>query len=328
MEKKEIKKNIRLGIIAFIAATLLLSSCQKSQIQEEPSQEQGFQEESTGELSMDGELNKLDEQAEYVGDEEIEDIGETSVIESKPLKREDLVLDLTNNTEASKWDLEFLGENKVAIKKCDDNSIETFKYDVIKAVDPKVGAAKDYKIVSVRASAFAKCDSLKEFSAQYVTSIKSLAFSMCSLLKSVRVAETITEIGSDAFNRCTSLEEFNYSDDNGDGYTYVWLPVSLVLNQSPGVGSGAFAGCRGIKNICFYFNKDMEDKAQYLSNLKKINAGAFKNCTGIESINYAVSTDDEDDTNGLGDGIYEHFSFKKNIDSYTLVATEIAIEEN
>ncbi|MBP0979145.1 MAG: leucine-rich repeat protein [Oscillospiraceae bacterium] len=335
MEKKEFKSNIKFGLIAFIATTLLLSGCQQSKLKEDstvqPIVEQeieeipedfdsveDFEDNTSGQLSMDSEMNY----------EEAEEI----IFNEQPLVRDNIVLDLTkNNTEQNKslnidsFNLEFLGENKVAIKQCNDNEIEEFDYDVIKTEDPKDKKDKDFEIVGVRASAFARCKSLKKFHSQYVTSIGPSAFSWCSSLESVRVARTITEIGSEAFNKCEKLAKFNF-DVDPSGYTYVWLPVSLISNQSSGVGNGAFAGCKSIENLCFYFNKDMDDKDRYVKNLEKINAGAFKSCSGIVSLSYTVAENDVDDEMGLGDIIYKHFNFGNDIYAYTIRAIEI--EEN
>ena len=78
-----------------------------------------------------------------------------------------------------------------------------------------------------------------------VRSIEKCAFSRCSLLKDVKMPDSLTDIGEYAFYKCTSLEK-------------VTIPKGVKS-----IGRSAFDGCRLLKDI------KMPD------NLTDIGKGAF-----------------------------------------------------
>ena len=84
------------------------------------------------------------------------------------------------------------------------------------------------------------------------------AFQRCDQLTKVTLPNTITEIGSYAFEYCTNLKEINLGDCTG-----------LAT-----IGDGAFDGCRGLTEI----------NLGNCTGLATIGAGAFQSCTSLESI--------------------------------------------
>ena len=84
------------------------------------------------------------------------------------------------------------------------------------------------------------------------------AFQGCDQLTKVTLPNTITEIGSYAFEYCTNLKEINLGDCTG-----------LAT-----IGDGAFDGCRGLTEI----------NLGNCTGLATIGDGAFQSCTSLESI--------------------------------------------
>ena len=87
-----------------------------------------------------------------------------------------------------------------------------------------------------------------------VTEIGSIAFSRCSSLTSVTIPNSVTSIGSGAFNGCTSL-------------TRVTIPNSVTK-----IGWNAFSGCTSLTSITIP------------NSVKSIDWYAFRGCTRLKSI--------------------------------------------
>ena len=87
-----------------------------------------------------------------------------------------------------------------------------------------------------------------------VTEIGSIAFSRCSSLTSVTIANSVTNIGSGAFNGCTSL-------------TRVTIPNSVTK-----IGWNAFSGCTSLTSITIP------------NSVISIDWYAFRGCTRLKSI--------------------------------------------
>ncbi len=75
----------------------------------------------------------------------------------------------------------------------------------------------------------------------------------CKSLKSVRLPDSVTEIGEYAFVDCTNAG--------------IHMPASLQK-----IGSRAFSGCAGLTHVSFS------------KNLEEIEQNAFENCTGLETV--------------------------------------------
>ena len=87
-----------------------------------------------------------------------------------------------------------------------------------------------------------------------VTSIGSYAFNGCTGLTSVTIPDSVTSIGGSAFNGCTGL-------------TSVTIPDSVTS-----IGYSAFDGCTGLTSVTI--GKGVTSIGTY----------AFKNCTGLTSV--------------------------------------------
>ena len=90
------------------------------------------------------------------------------------------------------------------------------------------------RLVSLGEKVFNNCKSLVEVNMAEdiaLTVIPKAAFSYCSSLTAIKVAEGITEIGDDAFNMCSALEK-------------VELPSTLKT-----LGSGVFTSCNNINDL-------------------------------------------------------------------------------
>jgi hypothetical protein len=129
-----------------------------------------------------------------------------------------------------------------------------------------------------------------------VTSIKSDAFSDCTLLKSIEIPKSITKIESRAFKGCTGLESVYISDlaawcnidirwafdDDGSSPLYYARHLFLNGNEVNGeivipdgvttIGSFSFYGCKDITSLTIP------------KSLKEIEQYAFSGCTGLNSL--------------------------------------------
>ncbi len=119
-----------------------------------------------------------------------------------------------------------------------------------------------------------------------VVAVANRAYSDCINITSVKIPETVKEIGSGAFAGCTSLRSISIPD-NGltvcaaafQGCTAlnsVHIPASVqahpYIGQSPAY-NGVFAGCTALRNVTFG------------KGITKVPRGFFQNCNGLLSIN-------------------------------------------
>lgn len=111
------------------------------------------------------------------------------------------------------------------------------------------------KITGIGDSAFSFCTSLTSVTiADGATSIGNSAFSFCTSLASVVIPISVKSIGSSAFSDCTSLAS-------------VVIPNSVTT-----IGRFAFSGCRSLTSVTIG-NK-----------VESIGDSAFQNCTSLTSI--------------------------------------------
>ena len=94
-------------------------------------------------------------------------------------------------------------------------------------------------------------------------SFNSYAFSGCTSLKSVTLAEGVEGIGAGVFEGCTSLAS-------------VTIPESVTE-----IGGGAFKGCKSLANITIPSSVKVIGGAYY------DNGGAFSGCTSLKSVTLA-----------------------------------------
>jgi len=117
-------------------------------------------------------------------------------------------------------------------------------------------AAGDVQIVS--SWAFNRCTALTDFTADSLQSISENAFYGCIKFKNFTItdADSLTYVGSSAFERCSELEEFPYLPE----YDY-----------------GVFAYCTSLKSVTLK------------PTLTEIENSVFYNCTALESITIPAS---------------------------------------
>ncbi|MBE5766933.1 MAG: PKD domain-containing protein [Clostridiales bacterium] len=124
--------------------------------------------------------------------------------------------------------------------------------------------------------------------------IKEAAFKNCSNIKSIHLANTVTQVEDEAFSNCSALTEVNY-------------PLSLTTSK--GYSKGAFLGCLRLAHIvvpegvttlaaAFFSNAPALEEVTLPSTLVKIDnanawdVGAFSGCTALERVNlpYGLET--------------------------------------
>ena len=107
----------------------------------------------------------------------------------------------------------------------------------------------------IRDGAFYNCTLLESITLpSTVTEIGTFAFKDCSNLREVIFNDGLQKIGFGAFNKCTSLESIAF-------------PSNLVE-----IGVSAFYGCRNLREVILN------------NGLQKIDTNAFWYCTSLESI--------------------------------------------
>ena len=110
--------------------------------------------------------------------------------------------------------------------------------------------------------AFSGCSSLKSIEmANSVEKIGNNAFERCISLKSILIPNSVKEIGSEAFKGCASLENI------------------AISNSVRELWNGVFENCISLKNI------DIPDS------VRRIGTFAFKGCISLECISLPDSED-------------------------------------
>lgn len=159
-----------------------------------------------------------------------------------------------------------------------------------------------YKVVGIGGKAFADKNIIKSVSmADSITEIGYSAFENCSNLVSIDLSENITEIDHEAFLNCTSLSS-------------IFIPKSLVsaylrwrglgINDYANNNSGIFTGCSSLKNVTFE------------KGIHKIPDNLFAFCNGIENV------DIPDTVTDIGSGAFFKCSQLKRVkisDSVTTI---------
>lgn len=119
-----------------------------------------------------------------------------------------------------------------------------------------------------------------EYKGFRVIGIGDGAFGRCEDIKSVEIADTVLEIGINAFAYCTALESVNFGATstikiiNNQAFMYcesitrIDIPDSVIE-----IGEKSFAECMSLENVVFG-----EDSA-----LEIINGQAFKRCRNLTS---------------------------------------------
>ena len=207
-------------------------------------------------------------------------------------------------------DYDFTSE-KLFYKIVDQNAVQLVGNDIssskeysISVIIPKTITykKKNYTVVGIADSAFAKCVKLKSVSIpESVTSIGFLAFEGCSGLTSVTIPNSLTSIGAFAFVDCENLMSViipnNTISDINEGTFYgclrlesISIPASVIS-----IGAYAFAKCTNLKsvtipesvtNIGTYAFTDCKNLISITipKSVKSIERGAFGRCTNLKSV--------------------------------------------
>ena len=135
---------------------------------------------------------------------------------------------------------------------------------------------------------------------QSVTSIGSYAFEDCTILTNISIPDSVTSIGDGAFSRCASLKSITIPDSVtsiGDG-TFgecKKLESITIPNSVTSIGNGAFYACYSLTNITIPYSVTSIGRSAFFrcSSLKRvlisnsvtsIGRSAFSRCSSLTSI--------------------------------------------
>ena len=141
-----------------------------------------------------------------------------------------------------------------------------------------------YRVTSIEYNAFSYCSGLTSVViANSVTSIEYLAFDNCTGLTSVEIGNSVTSIGTSAFNACKKLTEIkipnNVTSIGENAFSYCYGLTSIEIGTCIGnkdsvtsIGNSAFYGCTGLTSVVFG------------NNVTSIGNYVFSGCTSLESV--------------------------------------------
>ena len=133
-----------------------------------------------------------------------------------------------------------------------------------------------------------------------VTSIEDNAFEGCVNLTNVTIPDSVTHIGSDAFDNCneklfTEVGGVKYIDKWVVGVTYSWIASVSIKSGTYGIADRAFSVCANIANIKIpnsvivlgdyafsYCNR--LTSVEIPSSVTSIGDGAFEGCSGLANV--------------------------------------------
>ncbi len=191
----------------------------------------------------------------------------------------------------------------------------------------------DAGLVDIGNWAFQKCTSLKVAALpKYTKNIGQGAFVECSSLTEARIPFSIGKIGDRAFIKCAELSTINF--DNGDPQNIsggsigkeafkalTQIEVLNIPNSIIAIGSNAFEGCNGLKDLKFddrfdnykdpknnpqiinekaFFKCTALQSVSFSTNLTKIGKTAFSDCTSLENVYFSSNLEE------IGDSAFEN----------------------
>ena len=130
------------------------------------------------------------------------------------------------------------------------------RYDGVKKIEKKVyDKGIEYKVISIRESAFYNCKNLKEVNIPVgVVTIGTSAFNGCTSLPSVTIPDGVSIIDRGTFQGCSAL-------------TSVTIPNTVIE-----IGVSAFQDCSALPTVPIPVS------------VGKIRGGAFSHCTSLNKI--------------------------------------------
>jgi len=142
--------------------------------------------------------------------------------------------------------------------------------------------------------------------------VSKVSYLYSSLLTSVYIPSSVTEIAFQAFNNCTTLTEVVFAEDsqllkiggsafkNCSNLKRITIPASVITISDNGIHAnnyGAFQGCSSLEEVIFEENSKLEllgkgafslcsslKKIDIPSSVQEIRGNAFSNCTSLEYI--------------------------------------------
>ncbi len=118
-----------------------------------------------------------------------------------------------------------------------------------------------YEVTGLTSGAKNNVEILGEYNSKSVIAIRKNAFEACNIT-SITIPNSVTSIGSSAFNRCWSLKTVTFGDNS----------------KLESIGDYAFYACSALGTVTFGAN----------SKLESIGERAFSNCSALESIEMPV----------------------------------------
>lgn len=133
-----------------------------------------------------------------------------------------------------------------------------------------------------------------------VTEIGSSAFRKCTSMETIKLPETVTEIGVGVFQGCTSLKEISIPDSVTDMGTYIFDGcTSLTKAKLPSVRynitEGTFQNCKSLTGIVLpstvtairsnaFYGCESLTSLELPSGVQTIESSAFENCKALKNI--------------------------------------------
>ena len=138
-----------------------------------------------------------------------------------------------------------------------------FRYADLRSLDGILDLSGATSVKEIPEKAFDNCNFTKVVLPNSVTTIGANAFQDCSSLEEINLTDNITKLGEQAFTNCEKLTTFNSNNT---------LPKKLTS-----VGNNVFANDKALKSIILSLQGNNP-------NVFESATGIFQNCTALEKI--------------------------------------------
>jgi len=187
-------------------------------------------------------------------------------------------------------EIEKAGRRERRVGMSSNTADEVFQYTGSETVPKDVTIVHFHcNVVNLKILTFRECTKLKEVVLNInngLQTIGSLAFSNCTLLESITLPSTVTEIGAHAFRNCNSLRELVLNEGLEMIGTQAFYGCSLNSISIPSsdieIGEGAFQYCTDLREIVLN------------EGLKKMGRCVLHDCSSLESITLPSTVTDID----------------------------------